>query len=79
MGILDSVLRGGLENWLKSEATELMVPKSIRLVDSILIHPEKLFSSSEFEKRQKKLNKQRADTLEKYPELNKNVKAIFQN
>ncbi len=34
--ILDSTIRGGLEDWIESEATGLLVPKSVRLVDSIL-------------------------------------------
>lgn len=77
LGILDSTLRGGLENWVLSEGTGLMVPKSVRTVDSISFHPRKLYSSSEFEKRQKALNKQRAEALERYPGLNKKIKAVF--
>jgi len=77
IGILDSVLRGGLEDWVESP-TGLMVPKSVRLVDSILMHPEKLYSSSEFEERQRELHKQRAETLEKYPGLDKKIRANSQ-
>lgn len=77
LGILDSTLRGGLENWVLSEGTGLMVPKSVRTVDSILFHPRKLYSSSGFEERQKALNKQRAGNLERYPGLNKKIKAVF--
>lgn len=79
VGILDSTLRGGLEDWIESKKTGLIVPKSVRLVDSILLHPEKLYSFSEFEKRQKALDKQRAEILEKYSGLDKKVKVIFQN
>ena len=55
-----------------------MVPKSMRMVDSILVHPRKLYSASEFEERQRRLDQQRAETLEKYPRLNPKVKAVFQ-
>ena len=51
MGVLDSVLRGGLEDWVTSEKTGLVVPRSVRAVDSVLMHPEKLFSA-EFAQRQ---------------------------
>ena len=79
MGILDSVLRGGLEDWIMSKATALLVPKSARLVDSILMHPEKLFPTEKFNKRQKELCKQRTETLKKYPSLNKKIKEVFQH
>jgi phosphoenolpyruvate carboxykinase (ATP) len=64
MGILDSLLRGGLEDWVDSP-TGFKVPKAIRMVDDIYLHPEKLYSSAEFEERQKKLNKFRRDTIQK--------------
>jgi len=79
MGILDSILRCGLEDWVESKETGLIVPKSIRTVDSILMHPEKLYPSLEFKKIQEELNKQRAETLDKYPGLDKKVKVVFQN
>ncbi|WP_460167439.1 phosphoenolpyruvate carboxykinase [Thermostilla marina] len=78
MGILDSVLRGGLEDWTYSEATGLLVPSAVRTVDSILFHPEKLFSPAEFEKRQKALDKQRAEQMDKYPGLNPKIREVFQ-
>lgn len=79
VGILDSVLRGGLEDWVESEVTGLTIPKSVRTVDSILMHPERLSSSAEFEERQKELFRQMAETLEKYPGLDKKIRAVFQN
>ena len=76
--ILDSTIRGGLEDWIESEATGLLVPKSVRLVDSILMHPERLFSSSEFEVRQRELDRQRAERLEQYGGLHKDIRTVFQ-
>ena len=78
MGVLDSVLRGGLEDWSPSERTGLTVPRSVRLVDSILLHPERLFTRAEFERRQKTLNHQRAEFIDRYPKLNPKIKAVFQ-
>ncbi|OHB68348.1 MAG: hypothetical protein A2V70_06755 [Planctomycetes bacterium RBG_13_63_9] len=78
MGILDSVLRGGLEDWSLSERTKLLVPKSVRAIDSILLHPERLFTHAEFDKRQQTLDKQRAECIDRYPALNAKIKAVFQ-
>ncbi len=77
MGILDSILRCGLNDWLLSKETGLLVPKSIRMVDSILLHPEKLYPKAVFEKLQKGLDKQRSEILKKYPGLNKKIKEVF--
>ena len=78
MGILDSVLRGGLEDWVLSERTGLLIPRSVRLIDSILLHPERLYARSEFDRRQAVLNRQRAEHIDKYPGLDPKVKAVFQ-
>jgi phosphoenolpyruvate carboxykinase (ATP) len=78
MGILDSVLRGGLEDWAVSERTGLMVPRSVRLVDSILLHPERLYSPGEFERRQKALDRQRAEFIDRFSGLDPKIKAVFQ-
>ncbi|MFH0868278.1 MAG: phosphoenolpyruvate carboxykinase [Candidatus Woesearchaeota archaeon] len=77
MNILDSVLRGGLEDWVYSPDTGLMVPKAIRLVDSIYMHPERLFLKEYFEALQNNLCKQRNEELKKYPNLNKKVLNAF--
>ena len=50
--ILDSLLRGELEDWIDS-STGLEVPTAIRYLDDIYLHPEKLYSTIEFEERQK--------------------------
>lgn len=58
MGILDSLLRGGLEDWVDSPCG-CQVPAAIRAVDDILVHPERLYSPAEFEEKQKQLNQLR--------------------
>ncbi len=78
MGVLDSVLRGGLEDWVLIKETGLLVPKSVRMVDSILLHPEKLYSKAVFEKLQKALDKQRSEELKKYLGLDKKVLNVFE-
>lgn len=61
--ILDSLLRGGLEDWIDSP-TDFKVPKAIRMVDDIYLHPEKLYSKAEFEQKQKELNKLRREAIQ---------------
>jgi len=78
MGILDSLLRGGLEDWVESP-TGFRVPRAVRVVDEIFMRPEKLFSWYEFEKGQKELNRIRFEALEKIGEsLNPTVRKVFQ-
>jgi phosphoenolpyruvate carboxykinase (ATP) len=64
IGILDSLLRGGLEDWIDSP-TGFKVPRAIRVVDDIYLHPEKLYSAAEFEEKQRELNKIRHEAVEK--------------
>jgi len=78
MGILDSVLRGVLEDWFLSDRTGLTVPRSVRLVDSILLHPERLYTRSAFEQRQKALDRQRAEFMDRFPGLDPKIKGVFQ-
>ncbi len=78
MGILDSLLRGGAEDWEFSPATGLMIPRSVRAVDSILMRPEKLFPAADFESRQRNLDRQRAEFMDNYPGLDPEIKAVFQ-
>jgi phosphoenolpyruvate carboxykinase (ATP) len=78
MGILDSLFRGGAEEWQLSEHTGLVIPRSIRAVDSILMRPEKLFPAADFEARQRALDRQRAEYMDKFPTLDPNIKAVFQ-
>ena len=56
MGILDSLLRGGLTDWVDSP-TGFQVPTAIRVVDDIYVRPERVYSKSEFEEKQRELNK----------------------
>jgi phosphoenolpyruvate carboxykinase (ATP) len=77
IGILDSLLRGGFEDWIDSP-TGFKVPKAIRTVDDTYLHPEKLYSSVEFEEKQKELNEIRCRALEKIGgALHPNIRNIF--
>lgn len=80
MAILDSLLRGGLDNpedWVDSP-TGLKVPKAVRLLDDIYLHPEKLYSSSEFMKKQIELNVARRTEIERVgSRLNPEIKKCF--
>ncbi len=68
--ILDSLIRGGIQEWIDSPSG-FKVPASSRSVDdsqlhpeqSPYFHPEKLYSAGEFEVRQKDLNKLRHETV----------------
>jgi phosphoenolpyruvate carboxykinase (ATP) len=79
MGILDSLFRGGAEDWHISNKTGLMIPRSIRAVDSILMHPGKLFTAADFEARQSALDRQRAEYMDNFPGLDPQITAVFQN
>ena len=77
MGILDSLLRGGLEDWVDSPLG-FKVPAAIRAVDTILVHPERLYSRAEFEARQNHLSRLRYEALESVGGgLNAKVRAVF--
>jgi phosphoenolpyruvate carboxykinase (ATP) len=73
LGVLEAILRGGLTDWEACEHTGLTVPKSIPGVDSILLHPRKLYPASEFDERQTALYAKRREILESYPGLDKAV------
>lgn len=77
LGILDSLLRGGLEDWVDSP-TGFKVPAAIRAVDDILVHPERLYSREEFAERQEKLNQIRYEAVEKIGGgLHPNIRKVF--
>jgi phosphoenolpyruvate carboxykinase (ATP) len=77
MSILDSLLRGGLEDWMDSPSG-FKVPAAIRAVDDILVHPERLYTATEFEQKQKELNKVRYEAIEKIGGgLNPKVRKVF--
>jgi len=64
MAVLDSLLRGGLEDWIASPSG-FQVPKAVRLVDDIYFHPENLYSKNEFKLKQEKLNYLRQKAISK--------------
>jgi phosphoenolpyruvate carboxykinase (ATP) len=78
MGILDSLVRGGLvEDW-EDSPTGFQVPKAIRVVDDIYVHPERLYSVSEFEERQRVSNRLRYEAVEKLGnKLHPNIRKLF--
>ncbi|MDY6834461.1 MAG: phosphoenolpyruvate carboxykinase (ATP) [Chloroflexota bacterium] len=77
LGVLDSLLRGGLEDWVDSP-TEFKVPKAIRSVDDIFLRPEKLYSKAEFSEKQHQLNRLRCETIEKVGEgLHPDIRNVF--
>jgi phosphoenolpyruvate carboxykinase (ATP) len=78
MSILDSLTRGGLDVWVDSPSG-FKVPAAIRAVDDIMVHPERLYTTAEFDAKQKELNKVRYEAIEKVgPGLNPKVRKIFQ-
>jgi len=75
--ILDTILRQKVKKWGKSP-TGFEVPEEIEGINSIFFHPERLYSKSEFEKKQKKLNQIRKECIEKIGErLHPKIKNIF--
>ena len=77
MGILDSLLRGGLDEW-KDSPTGFQIPTAIRIVDDIYVHPEKLFTSSEFVQKQAELDKIRYEAVEELGEtLHPDIRKVF--
>ncbi len=77
MGILDSLIRGGLEDW-KGSPTGFQIPAAIRVVDDICVHPEKLYSSEEFEQKQAALDKLRYEAVaELGDKLHPDIRKVF--
>lgn len=79
MGILDSLIRGGLEeDWEMNPYVGFEIPKAIRMVDPIFVHPERLFTSTDFAKRKEQLRKARTEAIEEVgSELNPAVRKVF--
>jgi phosphoenolpyruvate carboxykinase (ATP) len=78
MGILDSLCRGGLEDWEMDPDIGFEVPKAIRMVDPILIHPRKLYSTDHFAEHQERLRKARTEAIEAVgPGLHPAVRKVF--
>ena len=76
MSILNSLLRYGLEDWTDS-STGFKVPRSVRDVDDVYFHPEKLYSRREFEEEQKKLNEIRRETIGHIEGLHPDIRGVF--
>jgi phosphoenolpyruvate carboxykinase (ATP) len=77
MAILDSLLRGGLEDW-EDSPTGFKIPKAIRMVDDIYLHPERLYTQIEFEEKQKEINKFRRRAIKKVGDgLPKEIRDTF--
>ena len=77
MGILDSLFRGGLEDWVDSP-TGFRVPRAIRVVDDSYVHPEKLYSVAEFEEKQEHLNRLRYEAVDKLGNgLHPSIRKVF--
>ena len=77
IAILDSLLREGFEDWVDSPSG-FKVPRAIRLVDDIYVHPEKLYSQAEFEEKQAELNKIRYEAVGKIGSgLHSNIRNVF--
>jgi len=77
MAILDSLLRGGLEDWIDSPSG-FKVPTAVRMVDDIYLHPESLYSKVEFEAKQKRLDYLRQRAIEKIGDLlHPNIRLVF--
>lgn len=73
LGVLDSVLRGGLVNW-EDSAGGFKVPVSIRAVGKHFRHPSKLYTAEEYESLEKKDRIQRIQGLEKISGLPDKIK-----
>jgi phosphoenolpyruvate carboxykinase (ATP) len=78
MNILDSLLRGGFKEIWVDSPTGFKVPKAVRMVDDIYLHPERLYSNTQFEEKQNQLNNFRKEAILKTGKsLNNKIKAIF--
>ena len=77
MSILDSLLRGELEDWVDSP-TGMLVPRTVREVDDIYFHPECLYSKEEFAAQQAELKRIRCKAVEKVgTNLNTDIGSVF--
>jgi len=78
LGILDSLLRGGLEDWVNSP-TGFQVPAAVRAVDDIYFHPERLCSATEFEDEMIEVNRLRRAAIEKVGDaLHPDIRKVFE-
>jgi len=79
MAILDSLFRGGLEDW-EASPTGFSVPKSVRMIDDIYLHPERLYSKEDFKRRQREVNNVRRQAIREVGgTLHLNIMSVFRN
>jgi phosphoenolpyruvate carboxykinase (ATP) len=77
LGILDSLFRGGLEDWVDSP-TGFQVPAAVRAVDDIYFHPERLWSAIEFEDEMIEVTRFRRSAIEKIGDvLHPDIRKVF--
>ena len=75
--ILDSLLRGGLEDWADSP-TGFKEARTTRYVDDIYLQPEKLYPRTEFEEKQRKLNNIRHKSVKEHGGyFHYNIREVF--
>jgi len=75
ISILDSLFRGGLEDWMESVGG-LEVPAAVRMVDDIYFHPEIMYPRAVFDAKMATLNAFRKKAIQAvgsglYPEIKK--------
>ena len=77
LAILDSLLRGGLEDWVDSPSG-FQVPAAVRAVDDIYFHPEMLYPGNRFRTLQRELNRLRHETIEQVGgRLHRRIRDVF--
>ncbi|MDD5191392.1 MAG: phosphoenolpyruvate carboxykinase (ATP) [Dehalococcoidales bacterium] len=77
IGILDSLFRGGLEDWMESVGG-LEVPAAVRMVDDIYFHPEIMYPRAVFDAKLAELNDFRKKAIAAVgPKLNPAIKKVF--
>ncbi|MFC1963804.1 phosphoenolpyruvate carboxykinase (ATP) [Chloroflexota bacterium] len=77
LSILDSLVRGGLEDWIDSP-TGFQVPAAIRAVDDVYVHPERIYPRADFEEKQKELDRIRHEVVENIgPGLHADIRKVF--
>lgn len=67
MGILDTLFRGGFNRWVDSP-TAFKVPAPSAAVDDILLHPERCYPRTEFERKQQELSRLRFEAVDRLGE-----------
>ncbi len=77
LAILDSLLRGGLQDWVDSPSG-FQVPAAVRAVDDVYFHPEMLYRGDRFRALQRELNRLRRETIERVGgRLHPGIRAVF--